>query len=122
MGRKTMSRTELVSMIGQLNEYQVEQIRKMAEEFLIIQEELRDTTPISCSYCNSTSTRFIKKIFSGRKQRYQCMEHISVCHATAFFTRKKLIAFLEKAVQGDTPSGLIEADETNILEHKRASM
>ena len=43
-----MSRTELVSMIGQLREYQVEQIRKMAEELLIVREELSDTTPKSC--------------------------------------------------------------------------
>lgn len=68
-----MSRTELVSMIGQLSEYQVEQIRKMAEEFLIVQEELSDTTPKSCPCCNSASVRFIKKGFSGRKQRYQCI-------------------------------------------------
>lgn len=68
-----MSRTELVSMIGQLSEYQVEQIRKIAEEFLIVQEELRDTTPKSCPCCNSTSARFIKKGFSGRKQWYPCM-------------------------------------------------
>lgn len=40
-----MSKTELLSKIGQLSEYQVEQIRKMAEEFLIVQEELSDTTP-----------------------------------------------------------------------------
>lgn len=155
-----MSRTELVSMIGQLSEYQVEQIRKMVEEFLIVQEELSETTPQSCPRCNSTSARFIKKGFSGRKQRYQCTacgkkftydagkitayshqsedkwavfiedtlslktldqcaKHISVCHTTAFFMRQKLLAFLEKAVQGDTLSGLIEADETYVLEAQK---
>lgn len=155
-----MSRTELVSIIGQLSEYQVEQIRKMAEEFLIVQEELSDTTPKSCPCCNSASARFIKKGFSGRKQRYQCIacgkkftydagkitahshqsedkwavfiedslslktldqcaEHISVCHTTVFFMRQKLLAFLEKAVQDDMLSGLIEADETYILEAQK---
>lgn len=39
-----MNRTILVSVIGQLSEYQVEQIWKMAGEFLTVQEELSETT------------------------------------------------------------------------------
>lgn len=52
----------------------------------------------------------------------QCAEHISVCHTTAFFMCQKLLAFLEKAVQNDVLSSLIEADETYVLEAQKASM
>ncbi len=40
-----MVRNELVAMIEQLGEYQVEQIRKIAEGFLSLNEELNDTIP-----------------------------------------------------------------------------
>ena len=49
----------------------------------------------------------------------QCAEHISVCHTTAFFMRQKLLAFLEKAVQDDMLSDLIEADETYVLKAQK---
>ena len=49
----------------------------------------------------------------------QCAEHISVCHTTAFYMRQKLLAFLEEAVQGSMLSGLIEADETYLLESQK---
>lgn len=155
-----MSRAELVSMIEQLSEYQVGQIRKMAESFLAVKDGLNDTMPKRCPCCNSEEARFIKKGFSGRKQRYQCKtcgkkftydagkitafshqsedkwavfiedtlslktidecaEHIAVCHSTAFFMRQKFLAFLEEAVKGFQVNGLIEADETYVLEgHK----
>ena len=158
-----MGRRELVSLIEQieqLSEYQIEQIRKLAEGFLGVQMQLNDSTPKSCPCCGSTTAHFIKKGFSGRKQRYQCKdcgkkftcdagkitafshqsedkwvtfiedtlslktldqcaEHISVCHTTAFYMRQKLLAFLEEAVQGSMLSGLIEADETYLLESQK---
>lgn len=40
-----MCRNELVAMIEQLGEYQVEQIHKMAEGFLSLNEELNDIAP-----------------------------------------------------------------------------
>lgn len=69
-----MSRTELANMIAQLSEYQVAQIQHLAEGFLAVQAELKDTLPKACPCCGSTSARFIKKGFSGRKQRYQCRD------------------------------------------------
>ena len=160
MGQNTMDRRELVSLIEQLSEYQIEQVRNLAEGFLGVQKQLNDNTPKSCPCCKSTTARFIKKGFSGRKQRYQCMacgkkftydagkitafshqsedkwavfiedtlslktldqcaEHISVCHTTAFYMRQKLLAFLEEAVQSSMLSGLIEADETYVLESQK---
>ena len=155
-----MGNAELMKMIEQLTEYQVSQIRKMAESFLATKNALDDTTPNICPCCKSTEATFIKKGFSGRKQRYQCKacgrkftydagkitayshqsedkwavfiedtlslqtidqcaEHIAVCHSTSFFMRQKLLAFLEEAVKGNQLSGLIEADETYVLEgHK----
>lgn len=155
-----MSNVALMSMIEQLTDYQVSQIRKMAENFLTVKEELNDTTPKSCPCCKSADAVFIKKGFSGRKQRYQCKtcgkkftydagkitafshqsedkwavfiedtlslktldqcaEHIAVCHSTAFFMRQKFLAFLEEAVKSNQLNGLIEADETYVLEgHK----
>lgn len=46
----------------------------MAEGFLSLNEELNDTTPKVCPRCKSETARFIKKGFSGRKQRYQCQD------------------------------------------------
>lgn len=37
-----MGIAELMSMIGQLTEYQVSQIRQMAENFLAVKDELND--------------------------------------------------------------------------------
>lgn len=155
-----MGNAELITMIGQLTEYQVGQLHKMAEGFLKLKDELDDTTPQSCPCCGSTDATFIKKGFSGRKQRYQCKacgrkftydtgkitayshqsedkwavfiadtlslktidqcaEHIGVCHSTAFFMRQKFLAFLEEVVMKNQLNGLIEADETYVLEgHK----
>lgn len=84
-----MVRNELVAMIEQLGEYQVEQIRKMAEGFLSLNEELNDTTPKSCPCCKSTTARFIKKGFSGRKQRYQCV----TCKKKFTYDTGKLTAY-----------------------------
>ena len=155
-----MGKVDLVSMIEQLSEYQLSQIREMAENFLAVKDELNDTTPKSCPCCKSTEATFIKKGFSGRKQRYQCKacgrkftcdagkitafshqsedkwvvfiedtlslktpdqcaEHIAVCHSTAFFMRQKFLAFLEEAVKDNQLNGLIEADETFVLEGRK---
>ncbi len=53
-----MVRNELAAIIEQLGKYQVEQIRKIAESFLSLNEELNDTTPKSCPSCKSTTARF----------------------------------------------------------------
>lgn len=69
-----MSRNSLVSMIERLSEHQVDQIRRMTEDFLCLNEDLSDTTPKFCPCCKSETASFIKKGFSGRKQRYQCKD------------------------------------------------
>ena len=69
-----MNNNELSAVIEQLSEFQIEQIRKMAESFLNLNEELSNTKPTNCPCCKSVTARFIKKGFSGRKQRYQCKE------------------------------------------------
>lgn len=82
-------------MIEQLGEYQVEQIRKMAEGFLSLNAELNDTTPKSCPCCKSTTARFIKKVFSGRKQRYQCV----TCKRRFTYDAGKLTAYSHQSAK-----------------------
>lgn len=57
--------------ISALTEYQAKQIVSQIQEYLQLNYELQDTTPQVCPHCKGRGT-FIKKGFSGRKQRYQC--------------------------------------------------
>lgn len=67
-----MRRNKLIDMIGSLSEKQVERLCVLATEYLDLNAELEDTTPKNCPCCMNPESRFIKKGFSGRKQRYQC--------------------------------------------------
>lgn len=69
-----MARNELITLLGELDEKQIAQLQNQAEEFLHINTELNDTTPHACPCCKSMTSRFVKKGFSRRKQRYQCKE------------------------------------------------
>jgi len=159
-----MARNELIAMLSKLEEHQITQLQEQAERFVHINAELHDTKPQSCPFCKSTTARFIKKGFSGRKQRYQCVEcgkkftydagkitafshqtesaweifiedtlsfcsidkcaeHIGVCHATAFYMRQKLLAFLEDVIcQSAMLDGMIEADETYVQESQKGKL
>lgn len=88
-GANTMTNNELHSVIDELSEYQIDQIRKIAESYLAMNSELSDTTPKSCPCCKSRTSRFIKKGFSGRKQRYLCKE----CGRKFTFDTGKVTAF-----------------------------
>ena len=63
--------SELKASISTLTEYQTKQIAAQVQEYLHLNDELQDTTPQICPRCNQHGP-FIKKGFSGRKQRYQC--------------------------------------------------
>lgn len=67
-----MARNELITILGNLDEQQISQLQEHAEKFLQINTELNDTMPDVCPCCKSMNTRFVKKGFSHRKQRYQC--------------------------------------------------
>lgn len=84
-----MGKNELLSVIDQLSEFQIGQLSKMANRFLAVNTELSDTTPKVCPCCKSQTARFIRRGFSGRKQRYQCKE----CGKKFTFDTGKLTAF-----------------------------
>ena len=67
----TMARNKLVDMIGRLSEEQVERLSGIAMEYLDLNTEVEDTAPKSCPCCGAANAHFIKRGFSGRKQRYQ---------------------------------------------------
>lgn len=69
-----MARNELITLLAQLDEQQISQLQEHAEQFLHINTELNDTMPNVCPCCKSTASRFVRKGFSRRKQRYQCKE------------------------------------------------
>lgn len=66
-----MSESGLATEISTLTEYQVKQITAQVKEYLQLNHDLQDTTPQVCPFCKEHGS-FIKKGFSGRKQRYQC--------------------------------------------------
>lgn len=84
-----MGRNKLVDMIGKLNEEQVERLSNIAQEYLSLNNQLEDTRPQSCPWCKSADAHFIKKGFSGRKQRYQCKS----CGKKFTFDAGKLTAY-----------------------------
>lgn len=66
-----MTMTEMNESISTLTEYQRNQIAAQLQEYLQLNHELQDTTPQVCPRCGQHGA-FIKKGFSGSKQRYQC--------------------------------------------------
>lgn len=84
-----MARNELIAILANLEEHQIAQLQEQAERFLHINKELNDTKPHSCPCCKVTTANFIKKGFSGRKQRYQCKE----CGKKFTYDAGKLTAF-----------------------------
>ena len=67
-----MARNKLVDMIGKLSEEQVERLSGIAMEYLDLNSKVEDTAPKSSPCCGAANAHFIKRGFSGRKQRYQC--------------------------------------------------
>lgn len=61
----------LQEKISTLTGYQVNQIASQVQAYLQLNRELQDTTPKVCPFCKEHGP-FIKKGYSGRKQRYQC--------------------------------------------------
>lgn len=66
-----MTTAEMNTNILSLTEYQRKQIAAQLQEYLQLNHELQDTTPQVCPRCGQHGA-FIKKGFSGNKQRYQC--------------------------------------------------
>ncbi len=54
-----------------LTDYQRSQLVAQLQKYLLLNHELQDTTPQICPRCGQHGV-FIKKGFSGSKQRYQC--------------------------------------------------
>ena len=90
-----MARNKLVDLIGKLNEEQVERLSGIAMEYLELNTKLEDTAPRSCPCCGDVDTRFIKRGFSGRKQRYQCKS----CGNRFTFDAGKLTAYSHQTEQ-----------------------
>ena len=84
-----MARNKLVDMIGKLSEEQVERLSGIAMEYLDLNAELENTTPKSCPCCGDSDAHFIKRGFSGWKQRYQCKS----CGKKFTFDAGKLTAY-----------------------------
>ena len=84
-----MARNKLVDMIGRLSEEQVERLSGIAMEYLDLNTEVEDTTPKCCPCCGAANAHFIKRGFSGRKQRYQCKS----CGKRFTFDAGKLTAY-----------------------------
>lgn len=66
-----MTAIEMNEGIIALSEYQRKQITEQLRAYLQLNHELQDTTPRMCPRCGQHGA-FIKKGFSGSKQRYQC--------------------------------------------------
>lgn len=157
-----MCESGLAAKITALTEYQVKQITAQVQEYLQLNHDLQDTTPHVCPFCKQHGP-FIKKGFSGRKQRYQCKscgkkftydalqltywsrqtpdkwatliedtislqpltkveEDLDVSHSTAQNMRHKLLSFMSENM-GNMPAleGIIEADETYVLESQKGT-
>ena len=84
-----MARNKLVDMIGKLSEEQVERLSGIAMEYLDLNSKVEDTAPKSCPCCGAANAHFIKRGFSGRKQRYQCKS----CGKRFTFDAGKLTAY-----------------------------
>ena len=84
-----MARNKLVDMIGKLSEEQVERLSGIAMEYLDLNTKVEDTAPKSCPCCGAANAHFIKRGFSGRKQRYQCKS----CGKRFTFDAGKLTAY-----------------------------
>lgn len=157
-----MSENALVVKMSGLTEYQVKQIAAQVQEYLQLNHALQDTTPQVCPLCKQHGP-FIKKGFSGRKQRYQCKccgkkftydalqltywsrqtpdkwatliedtislqplkkveEDLGVSHPTAQNMRHKLLSFLSENMRNmPVLDGIIEADETFVLESQKGT-
>lgn len=90
-----MGRNKLVDMIGKLNEEQVERLSDIALEYLTLNSQLEDTRPKSCPCCGDADAHFIKRGYSGRKQRYQCKS----CGKRFTFDAGKLTAYSHQTEQ-----------------------
>ena len=84
-----MGRNRLVDLIGKLSEEQVERLSGIAMEYLELNIGFENTTPKSCPRCGDANAHFIKRGFSGRKQRYQCKS----CGKRFTFDAGKLTAY-----------------------------
>ena len=84
-----MGRNRLVDLISKLSEEQVDRLSGIAMEYLELNTEFENTTPKSCPCCSDTDAHFIKRGFSGRKQRYQCKS----CGKRFTFDAGKLTAY-----------------------------
>lgn len=84
-----MGRKKLLDMISKLNKQQVERLAEIAVEYLDLNTELDNTAPQRCPCCGNVDAHFIKRGFSGRKQRYQCKN----CGKRFTFDAGKLTAY-----------------------------
>lgn len=66
-----MGRNTLLDIIDKLCQQGVERLTEIAVEYLKLNTKLEDTTPQRCPCCGDADAHFIKRGFSGRKQRYQ---------------------------------------------------
>lgn len=66
-----MARNKPVAMICKLSEEPVDWLGGIAMEYLDLNTEVAGTAPKSCPCCGAANAHFIKRGFSGRKQRYQ---------------------------------------------------
>ncbi len=66
-----MTSRELQNYTSQLTPYQLDQIKAQILRYLVLNNELEDTTPECCPYCKDAAA-IIKKGRPGGKQMYKC--------------------------------------------------
>ena len=76
-----MTSRELRKFTSQLTSYQLDQIKAQLLRYLVLNEELEDTTPECCPLCKD-ATAIIKKGKPSGKQMYPhpgCQERLEDC-------------------------------------------
>lgn len=66
-----MTTREFRNYTARLTPYQLDQIKAQVQRYLLLNEELENTTPEFCPFCKDTSA-IIKKGKPGGKQMYKC--------------------------------------------------
>ena len=89
-----MTLTDLQTAIEGLNPYQIEQVTTQVTKYMKLNDELKQTRPVTCPICAIDNGQFIKKGFQAGKQRYQCKH----CGSKFTYDTKQLTAHSHQTV------------------------